>query len=168
MRCDDPECRGWVHMDNSMGWGPGIEACDVCGLFLTDEDADTEHHRSGCCALRCRSRQQQTEALVSERDELNRTRREAMDSLLAKAKMAPMDQEESPDPALAERAAVVAWLRVKRDDADSMTRSGVIHGATTDALAMFLARAILRDAADAIERGEHVVVLPDAHQRRSQ
>lgn len=55
-----------------------------------------------------------------------------------------------------ERAAVVAWLRVKRDDADSMTTSDVVHGNTIDALAMFLARSILRDAADAIERGEHV------------
>lgn len=52
MQCDDPECRGWVHMDDSMGRGPGIEACDVCDLFLSDEDADVEHHKSGCCDLR--------------------------------------------------------------------------------------------------------------------
>lgn len=43
--------RGWLHMNNSMGRGPGVERCDDCKRFDTDEDASAEHANVCPCGM---------------------------------------------------------------------------------------------------------------------
>lgn len=44
-------CPGWLHMDDSCGRGPGIERCDDCDLYDTDEDAQRAHDQVCACGL---------------------------------------------------------------------------------------------------------------------
>jgi len=43
LKCDSPDCPGWLHMTDSMGRGPGIERCDTCSIFRTDAAARMAH-----------------------------------------------------------------------------------------------------------------------------
>lgn len=45
--CDSCLGRGWLHMDDSCGRGPGIERCDSCQRYVTDFQA-AEIHRGEC------------------------------------------------------------------------------------------------------------------------
>jgi hypothetical protein len=49
--CSSCRGRGWLHMADSMGSGPGVEACDDCELFDTDEDAVEAHAIECDCGL---------------------------------------------------------------------------------------------------------------------
>ncbi len=52
----EPECacegHGWLHMEDSMGRGPGIERCDSCALFDSDEAACVAHDSVCDCGLK--------------------------------------------------------------------------------------------------------------------
>lgn len=56
--CDDPACRGWCHMDDSHGRGPGIERCDTCKRYPDDAAAirahDHECKAGAACAFRAK------------------------------------------------------------------------------------------------------------------
>ena len=52
VRCSDCEGNGWLHMEDSMGRGPGIERCDTCEQYEGDEEAGKAH------ALACQCNQQ--------------------------------------------------------------------------------------------------------------
>lgn len=54
--CDcDGNGAGWLHMNDSMGRGPGIEACDECGKYDTDEEAQAAHDAE-CTTANCNLR----------------------------------------------------------------------------------------------------------------
>lgn len=48
----DPKCPGWVHMDDSMGRGPGLERCDECNRFVSDDSAARSHAKECGCGLK--------------------------------------------------------------------------------------------------------------------
>lgn len=49
---DDVECcPGYLHMDDSCGRGPGIERCNECAVFDSDEEAQAAHDSECCCGL---------------------------------------------------------------------------------------------------------------------
>lgn len=50
--CIACEGRGWLHMDDSMGRGPGIEACDDCNRYKSDDEAAEAHAKECKCGLK--------------------------------------------------------------------------------------------------------------------
>lgn len=53
--CLSCEGWGWLHMNDSMGCGPGIEKCDSCARFPYDEDAAAAHATACACGLGMRA-----------------------------------------------------------------------------------------------------------------
>lgn len=55
---DECDCgTGWLHMNDSMGRGPGIEACDECEKYDSDAAAQEAHDRECSDGPTCRYRQ---------------------------------------------------------------------------------------------------------------
>lgn len=57
LKCDDMRCRGWCHMDDSMGRGPGVERCDTCSMYPDDTAAIEAHDRECEKGAACEYRQ---------------------------------------------------------------------------------------------------------------
>lgn len=51
VQCDD-KCPGWLHMDDSMGRGAGLERCDSCNRFANDRSAERTHAKECGCGLK--------------------------------------------------------------------------------------------------------------------